>query len=104
MLARLVDELRDGALTPLPRHVFQIDETERAFRLHGAGAARRQDRGATRSARSMSAAIRRDGTYLVTGGLSGLGLVGARWLAQRGAGRLVLIGRRGVTSGRGRVA
>ena len=44
------------------------------------------------------AAIRRDGTYLVTGGLSGLGLIVARWLAQRGAGRLVLIGRRGVTS------
>ena len=39
-----------------------------------------------------------DGTYLVTGGLSGLGLEVARWLAQRGAGRLVLIGRRDVTS------
>ncbi len=37
---------------------------------------------------------RRDGTYLVTGGLSGLGPLVARALAERGAGRLVLIGRR----------
>jgi NAD(P)-dependent dehydrogenase (short-subunit alcohol dehydrogenase family)/acyl carrier protein len=51
-----------------------------------------------RHERHKTVAIRRDGTYLVTGGLSGLGLVVARWLAQRGAGRLVLIGRRDVTS------
>ncbi len=43
--------------------------------------------------------IRRDGTYLVTGGLSGLG-PGA-WRAgwpDQGAGRVVLVGRRGVTA------
>lgn len=45
----------------------------------------------------MPATIRRDGTYLITGGLSGLGLMTARWLAQRGAGRLVLVGRRSLT-------
>jgi 6-methylsalicylic acid synthase len=37
---------------------------------------------------------RRDGTYLVTGGLGVLGLEVARWLAARGATRLVLAGRR----------
>ena len=37
--------------------------------------------------------IRADGTYLVTGGLGGLGLTFARWLATRGAGALVLLGR-----------
>ncbi|SCL23249.1 Acyl transferase domain-containing protein [Micromonospora pallida] len=35
-----------------------------------------------------------DGTYLVTGGLGALGLTVARWLVARGAGHLVLVGRR----------
>jgi NAD(P)-dependent dehydrogenase (short-subunit alcohol dehydrogenase family)/acyl carrier protein len=42
--------------------------------------------------------ISRQGTYLVTGGLSGVGLLVARWLAESGAGRLILVGRRGMTS------
>ncbi|HWO22760.1 MAG TPA: amino acid adenylation domain-containing protein [Kofleriaceae bacterium] len=36
---------------------------------------------------------RPDGTYLVTGGLGGVGLEVARWLVERGARRLVLLGR-----------
>ncbi|MEP6955236.1 MAG: SDR family NAD(P)-dependent oxidoreductase, partial [Chthoniobacterales bacterium] len=39
-----------------------------------------------------------DGTYLVTGGLSGFGLATAQWLAQRGARHLALLSRRGVAS------
>jgi SAM-dependent methyltransferase/acyl carrier protein len=35
-----------------------------------------------------------DATYLITGGLAGLGLVVARWLVERGARHLVLMGRR----------
>jgi acyl transferase domain-containing protein/acyl carrier protein len=38
--------------------------------------------------------IRRDGSYLVTGGLGSLGLVAARFLAQRGANHLILMTRR----------
>jgi microcystin synthetase protein McyG len=34
-----------------------------------------------------------DATYLITGGLGGLGLLTARWLAERGAGTLLLAGR-----------
>jgi acyl transferase domain-containing protein/thioesterase domain-containing protein len=41
-------------------------------------------------------AARPDGTYLVTGGLGELGLLVARWLVERGARRLVLIGRAGL--------
>ncbi|MCC4314382.1 type I polyketide synthase [Streptomyces malaysiensis] len=37
--------------------------------------------------------VRDGGTYIVTGGLRGLGLATARWLARRGAGHLVLNGR-----------
>src|SRR5690606_33941508 len=35
-----------------------------------------------------------EGTHLVTGGLGGLGLEVARWLVERGARRLALVGRR----------
>jgi NAD(P)-dependent dehydrogenase (short-subunit alcohol dehydrogenase family)/acyl carrier protein len=37
--------------------------------------------------------MRSDRTYLVTGGLGGLGLLCARWLVERGARRLILLGR-----------
>ncbi len=49
-------------------------------------------------ARSLPAApiaIRRDVTYLITGGAGALGLVAARWLAGAGARHLVLTGRSG---------
>ena len=41
-------------------------------------------------------ALKPEGTYLVTGGLGELGLRAARWLAGRGARRLILLGRRGL--------
>ena len=40
--------------------------------------------------------VRADGSYLITGGLGGLGLRTAQWLAQQGAGRLILLGRTGL--------
>jgi NADPH:quinone reductase-like Zn-dependent oxidoreductase/acyl carrier protein len=42
--------------------------------------------------------IRRDASYLVTGGLGAVGLATAGWLAAKGAGRIVLAGRRGAAS------
>jgi 8-oxo-dGTP pyrophosphatase MutT (NUDIX family) len=36
--------------------------------------------------------VRGDGTYLVTGGLGGLGLAVAGWLAEQGARHLLLVG------------
>ncbi|WIV55720.1 type I polyketide synthase [Amycolatopsis nalaikhensis] len=41
----------------------------------------------------------RDGAYILTGGLGGLGRVAARWLAERGATRLVLNSRRAADPG-----
>ncbi|HEY6393370.1 MAG TPA: SDR family NAD(P)-dependent oxidoreductase, partial [Bryobacteraceae bacterium] len=41
-------------------------------------------------------ALRRDGAYLITGGLGGLGLRSALWMAERGAGHIVLLARRGL--------
>jgi surfactin synthase thioesterase subunit/NAD(P)-dependent dehydrogenase (short-subunit alcohol dehydrogenase family)/acyl carrier protein len=45
-----------------------------------------------------------EGTYLVTGGLGGLGLATARWLAERGAGHVVLMSRSADESARERHA
>ena len=42
---------------------------------------------------SGAAAFRPDGTYLITGGLGGLGLTVAGWMVNRGARHLVLVGR-----------
>lgn len=39
--------------------------------------------------------VKRDGAYLVVGGAEGFGLETAKWLAKRGAGKLVLASRRG---------
>jgi epothilone polyketide synthase E len=50
-------------------------------------------------AESAPAACRSDGAYLVTGGLGGLGLRLAEWLAERGARHLVLASR---SAGRGK--
>ena len=40
--------------------------------------------------------LRPDATYLISGGLGGLGLEVAHWMALRGARRLVLVGRQGL--------
>jgi NAD(P)-dependent dehydrogenase (short-subunit alcohol dehydrogenase family)/acyl carrier protein len=39
--------------------------------------------------------VRSDGCYIVTGGTSGFGMATARWLAEKGAGRIVLASRSG---------
>jgi acyl transferase domain-containing protein/NADP-dependent 3-hydroxy acid dehydrogenase YdfG/acyl carrier protein len=99
ILGRAVDSWGAGRIAPLPRHVFPVDEAPRAFRLMAAG--RHVGRIVLRHpgpvAERHGGGLRRDGTYLVTGGLSGLGLLVAQWLGESGAGRLVLIGRRGAT-------
>jgi len=48
---------------------------------------------ATLDVRNGHPVVRRGASYVVTGGLGGLGLVVARWLVDRGAGRVVLNGR-----------
>ncbi|MBI5722130.1 MAG: SDR family NAD(P)-dependent oxidoreductase [Burkholderiales bacterium] len=95
MLARLVGGLADGSLPALPRHVFALDEAPRAFRFMAQ--ARHAGRIVLRHADAAPWRPSRRGTYLVSGGLSGLGLATAAWLAEQGAGRLALVGRRGPT-------
>jgi NAD(P)-dependent dehydrogenase (short-subunit alcohol dehydrogenase family) len=48
-------------------------------------------------AAGVAASLRADGTYLITGGLGGLGLAIAEWMSRSGAGAVVLTGRSGAT-------
>ncbi|TDV41323.1 type I polyketide synthase [Actinophytocola oryzae] len=68
-------------------------DDECAWRAH-----RRHTRELTRAVLSAAedpVPVVRDGAYLISGGLGGLGLLAARWLAERGATRIVLLGRGG---------
>jgi len=72
--------------------------------LHGDGEDQLAVRGATRYAARLvrvkghgggqaGSVIRADGTYLITGGFGELGLLVARWMVERGARQLILMGR-----------
>lgn len=51
------------------------------------------DGGRTNHQVSTQTGIRADGSYLITGGLGGLGIVAAKWLVERGARHITLVGR-----------
>lgn len=112
LAARLFREVmalfREGVLSPLPWRAFPATRVLDAFRVM------QQARHIGKVVVSLTDAVpqierqakwqndappalrfEKDSTWLVTGGLSGFGLESARWLAARGVGHLVLIGRRG---------
>ncbi|MGI5472490.1 SDR family NAD(P)-dependent oxidoreductase [Streptomyces sp. CA-132043] len=99
ILRAVVEQLADGRLRPVPATVYSLDEAEEAFSALSRGASTGKlvlrfadDR--ARSARPL--AVSPDRTYLITGGLGGLGLVTARKLAELGARHLALVGRTGL--------
>ncbi|MBQ3059742.1 MAG: SDR family NAD(P)-dependent oxidoreductase [Desulfovibrio sp.] len=105
LFAEVMNLLRSDTLRPLPCRTFPATRARAAFRAmqqaqhvgkivvtHEEAPAVQQKQDAT--------APQLDGntTWLVTGGLSGFGLVTARHLVQRGVRHLVLVGRRGADS------
>ncbi|MCB1619961.1 MAG: SDR family NAD(P)-dependent oxidoreductase [Thiothrix sp.] len=97
----------DGVLRPLPHRVFPASRIREAFRYV------QQSRQIGKVIVSFKEAglrptfaesvhqtltLEPQGSYLVTGGLSGFGLRTARWLADRGAGTLVLLSRGGLST------
>lgn len=97
---------REGALFPLPHKVYPAVDVVEAFRCM------QQSRHIGKVVVAMDDSVRplespmhqsrtrvtfsKDSTWLITGGIAGFGLESARWLAGRGVGRLVLLGRRGL--------
>jgi acyl transferase domain-containing protein/acyl carrier protein len=112
LAARLFREVmalfHEGVLTPLPCRVFPAEQVVEAFRtmqqarhigkvvVSLAGASPAIERSRAESAPQVPFQLSRDSTWLVTGGLSGFGLESARWLAAKGVGHLLLLGRRGL--------
>jgi len=93
MLREIVKLFESGELRPIRQQVFPISNAPAAFRLM---AQARHIGKVVLSFRdgNEQVKLRRDGTYLITGGLGALGLGLARWMAERGAGHLLLAGRR----------
>jgi acyl transferase domain-containing protein/acyl carrier protein len=89
MLREVLARFADGELHPLPLQAFTLEEVTGAFRHMQQG----RHIGkvvVTMPPSDRPLAIRSDGTYLITGGLGGLGLLVARALVDRGARHLAL--------------
>jgi acyl transferase domain-containing protein/acyl carrier protein len=90
--------MEEGSLRPLPVRAFGVEVVEDAFRFM---AQARQVGKVVVSMRSREVLVeppaaelfRADGSYLITGGLGALGLAVARWMVERGARQLILLGR-----------
>lgn len=92
MLEELMGALGTGEIEPLPLQVYTIEETVAAFRLMQL--ARHVGKVVVTHQAPLPSVIRADASYLVTGGLGGLGLEVAQWLADKGARSIWLLGRR----------
>jgi len=102
LLRDLGRRLRAGTLRPLPADARPIADVRDAFRQMAAArhvgklvVLPREGDAPVRPAPDQAPAVAADATYLITGGLGGLGLLVAAWLADGGARHLVLLGRRG---------
>jgi NADPH:quinone reductase-like Zn-dependent oxidoreductase/SAM-dependent methyltransferase len=94
---QIIDLVEAGELTPLPHQVFPLEEAATAFRTM----AQAKHVGKivityppTGAATSEPTVVRADAAYLITGGLTGLGILTAQRLVAEGARHLVLLGRR----------
>ena len=87
-----------GQLKPLPRKVFPMQDVVSAFRYMqqakhiGKIVVTQPVLEAPPDAQS-TISFREHGTYLITGGLGGLGLLVADWMVEHGARHLILLGR-----------
>jgi len=104
LLTEVSAALFNGEIRPLAHRIFSFGELEDAFRLmqssgHIGKLVLVPDANAGVGLRKPpDIVLRRDGTYLVTGGIEGFGYECARWLVAHGAGSIALLGRRGSTT------
>ena len=91
-LRRVMAALAAGELAPLIHSRWPMSEAGPAMKFMRA--ARHIGKIVLTTSPLETGRLREDGTYLVTGGLGGIGCTLAGWLAERGAGAIVLNGRR----------
>ena len=105
MLAEIDRAFRAGHLTSIPTRFYDSIDTVDAFR-HMAHAehigkivVRFKDGTVKAVQREQKQALyRKDGSYLITGGTSGFGLEVAKWIANSGGGRVILVSRSGAAT------
>lgn len=103
LFKEVMELFHDGALFPLPYRSFGAEHVVDAFRAMqqarhiGKLVVSLKDAQPRLPATQIAAPLdlSEQGTWLVTGGLSGFGLASAQWLVKRGVRSLVLAGRRG---------
>ncbi len=101
LLVKILDHVSTGDLEVLPVTEFTLSDAVDAFRLMASGGHIGKIVMSVPAEGSIEAValpppqplVRRDGGYLVVGGMGGLGFVVAQWLARQGAGMVVLNGR-----------
>jgi phthiocerol/phenolphthiocerol synthesis type-I polyketide synthase C len=101
MLGRILGHVSDGALQVLPVTEFGLREAADAFALMASGRHTGKIAVTIPATGDIEAVaspppqplVSPDGGYLIVGGMGGLGFVVARWLAEQGAGLVVLNGR-----------
>ena len=91
-LKTVMKQLEAGELTPLVHSKWSMTEAVSAMQFMRA--ARHIGKIVFTNSPLETGRLREDRTYLVTGGLGGIGCTLADWLAERGAGAIVLNGRR----------
>ncbi|MBF2003215.1 MAG: SDR family NAD(P)-dependent oxidoreductase [Synechococcales cyanobacterium M58_A2018_015] len=99
MLRQLLPQFQTGQLRSVPVTVYPLQQVKQAFRTMqqakhiGKIVVQQKRRICRRSDKPSGPLIHPNATYLITGGLGGLGLLTAEWLVQQGATHLVLISR-----------
>ena len=99
MYKDLLAAFAKGELRPLPLTTFSNERIVEAFRFMaqakhiGKIVVTKPASDAAAQTSPTKLRLRDDATYLITGGLGGLGLETARWMAGEGAGNIVLMGR-----------
>ncbi len=101
--AKVIRLFEERKLTPLPFSVFDAASVSEAFYLmqhsgHVGKILVRPPSQTTVRPEKKPLQISAKGTHVITGAFGGFGLETAKWLVERGARHLVMIGRRGATS------
>ncbi|MCR5814457.1 MAG: SDR family NAD(P)-dependent oxidoreductase [Desulfovibrio sp.] len=101
LFGEMMQHFAQGEWRPLPNTVFAAKDVESAFRFMqksqhiGKIVVTAPKTEIRPKARQSFLSVSAKASYLVTGGLSGFGLACARFLAEQGAGALLLLSRRG---------